>query len=239
MLAVKGGTAMSTTVSDVMTRRVVALRADAGFKEIVAALRHYRVSACPVIDDSGRVIGLVSEADLLYKQTDPQLPAGLIRLDWRLHEQTKATAVTAAELMTAPPVVVHPSAAVTEAATIMQDLQVKRLPVVAADGRLVGIVTRSDVLSVFERPDADIWDQVTKVILDAEYGLDPDCFDVTVRSGVVTLSGQIDRRDTALHVLASVRHAEGVVGIRDRLSYPDELRPASPPRVSRDRRATP
>jgi CBS-domain-containing membrane protein len=211
---------MTTSVSDVMTSQVVAVREDASYKDIVGALRRYRVSACPVIDESAKVIGVVSEADLLYKQTDAEMPAGLTRLNWRLHEQTKATACTAAELMSAPAVVVDPAASLRVAARIMQDRQLKRLPVVTAEGRLVGIVTRSDVLSVFERPDGDIWDEVVKIILDEEFGLDPDSFDITVRSGVVTLAGQVDRRHTALHLLARIRHAEGVVGVRDRLSYP-------------------
>ncbi len=219
---------MSTTVSDVMTRRVIALREDADYKDIVTALRHYRVSACPVVDEAGRVIGVVSEADLLYKQTDPEMPRGLIRLNWRLHEQTKATAVTARELMTSPAVVVDPGASIRQAAQAMQNQRVKRLPVAMPDGHLVGIVTRSDLLSVFERPDADIYDHVVKVDLDEEFGLDPDCFDVTVRSGLVTISGMVDRRDTALRLLARIRHAEGVVGIRDRLSYPDECAQESP-----------
>ncbi len=213
---------MTTTVGDVMTRRVIALREDASYKDIVSALRHYRVSACPVIDEVGRVIGVVSEADLLYKQTDPEMPTGIIRLNWRLHEQTKATAMTAHELMTAPAIVIDPSTSIRAAAKIMQDRQVKRLPVSGPNGELVGIVTRSDLLCVFEQPDADIWDHVVKVILDEEFGLDPDSFDVTVSSGVVTISGEIDRRDTALRLLARIRHAEAVVGIRDRLSYPDE-----------------
>lgn len=210
---------MSTTVSDVMTRRVVAVREDACFKEIVGALRRHRVSACPVIDEAARVMGIVSEADLLYKQTDPEMPLGLTRLNWRLHEQTKATALIAAELMTSPAIVVAPSASVRVAAKIMQDRQVKRLPVVEVDGRLIGIVTRSDVLCVFELPDAEIWDRVVKVVLHEEFALDPDDLDITVRSGVVTLTGQVDRQDTALRLLARVRHAEGVVGIRDRIRY--------------------
>ncbi len=213
---------MGTTVGDVMTRRVVALREDADYKDIATALRHYRVSACPVVDDDGRVIGVVSEADLLYKQTDPEMPTGLIRLNWRLHEQTKATAVTAGELMTAPAIVIDPDASIRTAARTMQDQRVKRLPVTDPDGYLVGIVTRSDVLTVFERPDTDIFDHVVKVIIDEEFGLDPDTFDVTVSSGVVTISGNIDRRDVALPLLARIRHAEAVVGVRDRLSYPDE-----------------
>jgi CBS-domain-containing membrane protein len=212
---------MGITVSDLMTQRVIALREDAPYKEIVRVLRHHRVSGCPVVDDAGRVVGVVSEADLLCKLADPEMPTGLIRLNWRLHEQTKATAVTAGELMTAPPVVIGPGASVRTAAQAMQDRQVRRLPVTDPAGYLVGIVTRSDVLTVFERPDADIRDHIVKVILDEEFGLDPDCFDVTVRSGVATISGQIDRRDTALRLLAAIRHAEAIVGIRDRLSYPD------------------
>jgi CBS-domain-containing membrane protein len=213
---------MDTTVSDIMTRLVIAIREDAGYKDIVTALRRYRVSACPVVDDVGRVVGVVSEADLLYKQADPEMPTGLIRLNWRLHEQTKATAVTALELMTGPAIVIDPAASIRTAAKMMRDRQVKRLPVADSDGYLVGIVTRSDVLTVFERPDTDILDYVVKVILDEEFGLDPDGFDVTVSSGVVTISGEVDRRDIALRLLAAIRHAEAVVGIRDRLSYPHE-----------------
>jgi len=211
---------MSASVRDVMTTPVIALRKDADFKAIVSALRQHRVSACPVIDDDDKVIGIVSEADLLTKETDPRLPAGTIRLSWRLAEQSKATAITAEQLMTSPVISIGPGASLHEAACLMESTQIKRLPVIGQDGRLIGIVTRSDVLSVFERPDDDIWDEVAKVIIDEEFALDPDAFDVTVRSGVVTIGGQVDRRDTALGLLARVRHAEGVVAVRDRLSYP-------------------
>lgn len=211
---------MKATVRDVMSSRVIALRKTAEFKEIVWALRHYRVSACPVIDDSDRLIGVVSEADLLSKATDPELPAGLVRLNWRLAEHTKATATTAEELMTSPAIAIGPGAPIAEAARLMQDKQVKRLPVVGQDAKLVGIVTRSDILSVYQRPDGDIWDEVVKVVLDEEFALDADAFEVTVRSGIVTISGQVGRRETALSLLGRVRHAEGVVAVRDRLSYP-------------------
>jgi CBS domain containing-hemolysin-like protein len=128
--------------------------------------------------------------------------------------------VTADQLMTTPAIVIDPGAPVAEAARVMQDKQIKRLPVVGTDGRLVGILTRSDVLSLFERPDADIWDEIGKEVLDEEFGLDPDSFDLTVRSGIVTIGGLVERRETALDLLARMRHAEGVVSVRDRLSYP-------------------
>jgi CBS domain-containing protein len=211
---------VGATVRDVMTTRVIALREKADFKEIVSALRRYRVSACPVLDDSDRVIGVVSEADLLYKETDPELPEGLIRLSWRLTEECKATAVTADALMTTPAITIGPAAPVSKAARLMQSRQVKRLPVVDGDGRLVGIVARSDVLSVFERPDADIRDEVVKVIIGEEPGLNSSAFDVTVSSGIVTISGLVDLRETALTLLARVRHVEGVIAVRNRMSYP-------------------
>jgi len=211
---------MRAIVKDVMSPRVIAVRESAGFKEIVWALRRYRVSACPVIDDEDRVIGVVSEADLLFKEADPDLPTGLVRLSWRLAEQTKATAATAGQLMTAPAVVIEPDSSVCAAARVMQERQLKRLPVVDEDGKLVGIITRSDVLSVFERPDEEIWDEVVKVVLAEEFALDPNAFDVMVRTGIVTIAGNVEERETALRILARIRHTEGVVTVRDRMSYP-------------------
>ncbi len=211
---------MTATVGEVMTTSVVALREDADYKEIVTVLRRHRVSACPVIDDDDRVIGLVSEADLLCKLTDPEFPPGLERLNWRLHQENKANALTAEQLMTTPAIAVHPWAPVSEAARQMEQWQVKRLPVVDYDQRLVGIVTRSDVLSVYERPDADIWNEVTKVIIGQEFGLSPDTLEVTVTYGIVTVAGPVEQLEVALRLLARIRHVEGVIGVRDRMSYP-------------------
>ncbi len=211
---------MTATVGEVMTASVVALREGADYKEIVTALRRYRVSACPVIDDGDRVIGLVSEADLLSKLTDPEFPPGLERLNWRLQQENKANALTAEQLMTSPAIGIHPWASVAEAARQMEQWQIKRLPVVDHEERLVGIVTRSDVLSVYERPDGDIMEEITKVIIDQEFGLDPDAMNVTVKSGIVTVTGPVERLEQALRLLARIRHAEGVIGVRDRMNYP-------------------
>jgi len=215
---------MSSTVGDVMTTGVVAVRKNADYKEIVWALRHYRVSACPVIDEADRVIGVVSGTDLLAKQADAELPAGLVRLSWRLGEQTKAAAATAEQLMSAPAVVIRPEAPIADAARLMQRQRIRRLPVVDAGDRLVGIVTKCDLLSIFERPDADVWAEVATVLTD-EFELDPGEFDVTVRRGVVTIAGEVAECGTALSLLARIRHAEGVVSVRDRLAYPGCGRP--------------
>ena len=145
---------MNATVKDVMTTEVVAVRRDTTFKEMAATLRRYRVSALPVVDDAGRVLGVVSEADLLAKEAlaDPGLVAELVhRKDVR-----KAEGLTAGDLMTRPPVTAAPDDPVEQAARMMHFMRVKRLPVVNSGGQLVGIVSRADVLAVFDRPDEEI-----------------------------------------------------------------------------------
>jgi CBS domain-containing protein len=208
---------MNATVGDVMTTRVIAVKRSADYKEICSVLRQYRVSACPVISNEGKVVGVVSEADLLYKVADPRPPSGLIRLRWKLSEESKVNAITAAQLMTSPAVSIQPTAPLAIAARVMQERRVRRLPVVARDGLLIGIVSRTDLLSVYERPDGDIRDEVLRDIIAREFRLDSAEFEVTVSSGVVTLAGPVARLDTALALLSRVRHAEGVVAIRDRL----------------------
>jgi CBS domain-containing protein len=208
---------MRATVADVMTTRVIAVKRSADYKEICGVLRRYRVSACPVISDAGKVVGVVSEADLLYKVADPSLPAGLIRLRWKLSEESKVNAITAAQLMTSPAVSIDPEAPVAVAARIMQERHVRRLPVVSPDGGLVGIVSRTDLLSVFERPDDEILAEVVRDIIAGEFGLRSAEFDVIVASGVVTVVGALAHLDTALALLGRVRHVEGVVAVRDRL----------------------
>ncbi|MGO8960476.1 MAG: CBS domain-containing protein [Streptosporangiaceae bacterium] len=210
---------MTATVRDVMTTEVIALRKTADFKEIVSVLRRYRVSACPVIDDRDRVLGVVSEADLLYKETEPDRPPALLRFQWRLDEEYKSKAVTAGQLMTSPAITIRPGVAVVDAARLMQDRRIKRLPVVDNDGQLIGIITRSDVLAIFERPDEDICAEVTKIIIGTEFGLEPADFEVTVQSGVVTVEGLVELRRTATDLVGRIRHAEGVVSVRNRLSF--------------------
>ena len=150
---------MRTAVKDVMTSRVVWVRKDAPYKEMAARLRENWVSAFPVLDDEGKVVGVVSEADLLTKEAldggydgMPGMITGLLRRK----EQGKARGITAADLMTHPAVTISPDAALESAARLMYKSKIKRLPVVDSDGRLTGIISRADVLSVFDRPDHEI-----------------------------------------------------------------------------------
>ena len=207
------------TVKDVMTTEVVAVRRETTFKEMAAVLRRYRVSALPVVDDAGRVLGVVSEADLLAKEalSDPGPVAELVhRKDLR-----KAEGLTAGDLMTSPPVTATPDDPVEQAVRIMHFMRVKRLPVVNSDGQLVGIISRADVLAVFDRSDEDVRKDIAEGILQHEYLVDPRQFRVTVESGVVTMEGTPETTAFGRALIRKVRHVSGVVAVRDRLSYPD------------------
>ena len=132
---------MNAIVKDVMSTHVVAVRQNATFKEMAARLREHRVSAFPVIDDDNKVIGVVSEADLLTKEAfEGELP-GVLHTMTRHRETVKAAALTAAGLMTRPAVTIGPDEPVTHAARLMYSQRVKRLPVTAEDGTLIGIVS--------------------------------------------------------------------------------------------------
>ena len=205
------------TVKDVMTTRVIWVKRDATFRELATALRDNRVSAFPVVEDDGTVIGVVSEADLLTKEAvEPGAFGGLLHR----RDQEKARGVTAGDLMTAAVVAVRPEDTVEHAARLMYDRGVKRLPVTDESGRLVGIISRADVLSVFDRTDADIRREIRNDVIAGEFLTDPLGFDVTVKDGVVTLAGQPETSEFGHEIARRVRRVQGVVAVRDRFSYP-------------------
>jgi CBS domain-containing protein len=212
-------TTMNATVKDVMTTEVVVVRRDTGFKEMAATLRRYRVSALPVVDDAGTVIGVVSEADLLAKEAlaDPGVMAEVLH-----HKDVrKAEGLTAGDLMTRPAVTAAPEDPVEQAARMMHFMRVKRLPVVNSGGELVGIVSRADVLAVFDRPDEDIREDIVDTMLLHEFLIDPRLFSVTVEAGVVTMEGCPETAALGHALVRKARHVPGVVAVRDRLTYPD------------------
>ncbi|GAA2473686.1 CBS domain-containing protein [Streptomyces longisporus] len=200
-------------VSDVMTRTVVALGRGATFKEIVKTMQQWKVSAMPVVEGEGRVIGVVSEADLLPKEEfrdgDPDRYTQLRRLA----DLVKAGAVTAEELMSAPAVTVQAHASLAQAARIMALHKVKRLPVVDDEDMLRGIVSRADLLKVFLRSDQDIAGEVRRDVVDHLFPAEAESIRVEVREGVVRLTGRTG--DTALVPIAArlVRAVEGVVDV--------------------------
>ena len=209
---------MGTHVKDVMTTDAVAVVAAASYKHLIEIMRRERISAVPVVDAAGHVTGVVSEADLLLKEVGLDTLTGL-RATGRRGELAKAAGLTAADLMTQPAVTIGPEDSVGEAARRMHDYRVKHLPVVGQDGELVGIVSRIDVLSVFDRPDQDIRSDISEKIL-ARPGLDPEAFSVTVASGVVTISGRTPSEAVAAELTDAICQTEGVVSLRDGITWP-------------------
>ncbi|GGZ64554.1 CBS domain-containing protein [Streptomyces bluensis] len=212
-------------VSDVMTHTVAAIGREAGFKEIVRMMRDWRVSALPVLEGEGRVVGVVSEADLLpkeeFRDSDLDLPryrsrpagrtpAGRLRHPADLE---KAGAVTAGELMTSPALTVHADATLAQAARTMAHAKVKRLPVVDDVGLLQGVVSRGDLLKVFLRDGEEIAEEVRREVVAYLFPEPASAVRVTVEDGVVRLSGRV--RDPALLPVAArlVRAVEGVVDV--------------------------
>ncbi|WP_328500541.1 CBS domain-containing protein [Streptomyces sp. NBC_00457] len=201
-------------VSDVMTHTVVAVGRDAPFKEIVELMGQWKVSALPVLEGEGRVIGVVSEADLLHKEEFRDSDPDRFTQRDRLADLAKAGGLTAADLMNAPAITVHANATLAQAARIMAQRKVKRLPVVNAEGLLEGVVSRADLLKVFLRGDDDIAEEVRREIVTHLFPAPVEPIRVEVTEGVVTLTGRI--RDTSLVPVAArlVRAVEGVVDVQ-------------------------
>ncbi|WP_328764528.1 MULTISPECIES: CBS domain-containing protein [unclassified Streptomyces] len=196
------------TVSDVMTHTAIAIGREASYKEIVELMHEWKVSALPVLEGEGRVVGVVSEADLLpkeeFRREEPVLPD-------QLEAASKADGVLAEELMTSPAVTVHPDATTAEAARIMARKGVKRLPVVNDVGMLEGVVSRSDLLKVFLRPDEELEEEVRAVLAELTPAM---TLGFSVQDGVVALRGPLHDRALVPLLARAIRAVEGVVDVR-------------------------
>jgi len=221
---------MRTKVASVMTATPVVATELTGFKEIAELLAKHRISALPVVDKAGRLVGVVSEADLLLKETfAPGADRPLLESGRKRRERAKAGALVARDLMTSRAVAIGPAAPITEAARVMHDMNVKRLPVVDGDGRVIGIVTRGDLLRVFLRPDSLIREDVVEGLIVRTLWMDPNNIVVQVVNGVVELTGEVDRKSD-IRVLANmIGGLDGVVGVVEDLRYRyDDTRANSP-----------
>ena len=227
----------TTTVQDVMTRSVVTVREDAGFKDLVTTMHRHGVSGVPVVDEGERLVGIVTQADLLIAEDEarnPRAPAPLV--EWFIHPDTlseiegRGDDVSARDLMTREVVTIGPDAPVHHAIRRMLESEVKRLPVVDADGRVVGIVSRRDLLRPFLRGDETIRLEIADDVIRRTMWMDPATIDVEVARGVVTLQGTVDRRSDKEILAAMVRRVGGVVGVNDELGYrTDDRGLAAPP----------
>jgi CBS-domain-containing membrane protein len=212
---------MGRKVEDVMTSEVICARPSTPYKELVRLLTERNVSAVPVVDEERHVLGVVSEADLILKQGQPAdaVQRSLLVSKRRRAERLKARGGTAAELMTWPVVTIGPQAGVAEAARLLRKHRIKRLPVTDPAGRLVGIVSQSDVLKVFLRPDEEVRRQVVEQVIIADLLIDPEPLQVTVRDGVVLLEGSCERRSLVPVLGRAVAGVEGVVRVENRLGF--------------------
>lgn len=200
-------------VADVMVTSVVAAHEDAVFKEIVQALARNRVSALPVVDQDRHVLGVVSESDLLVRVSGRLTrPRGHL-LSRRSDVHSKSLGITARELMTAPAVTTTPGARIVDAARHAGTARVRRMPVVDHAGRLVGIVSRTDLLRPFLRQDEDIRADVVENVLRGRYPQEADGIQVDVAQGVVNVRGQVELRLVREAIVEAIRGVSGVVDV--------------------------
>jgi CBS-domain-containing membrane protein len=206
-------------VSDVMTTKVVSVTKDTSYKQIAQLLHEHHLTALPVLTPEGQVAGVVSEADLLRKQERHERSRH--RPDWQLHQavRAKTQARNAAGLMTAPAVTIGPDAVLGTAARLMSAHRIKRLPVVEADGKLAGIVSRADLLRGFLRSDAEIAAEASAVLTDILLA-DSAAIRVTAHDGVITLAGRLASQEQVAAAARLAEAVDGVVAVTNELHAP-------------------
>ncbi|MEU9379490.1 CBS domain-containing protein [Streptomyces sp. NPDC048279] len=206
-------------VADLMTTAVVRVRPDTGFKDIAVQLAEHDITAVPVVDDQNHPIGIVSEADLLRTQQSQSDPSGHLADEHQPPtESVKAHALTAEGLMTSPVITARPRWSVVEAARTMARHDVKRLPVVDDADRLVGIISRADLIHVFLRRDVTIYEEITTEVLTRTLGLAPAAVTVQVTDGRVTLTGFVPHRSLIPIAVRLCESVDGVVDVTNRLA---------------------
>lgn len=220
-------------VRDVMTTQVISVRAETPLKEVARILAEHGISGVPVVDDAQQVLGIVSEADFLMKEQpserrSPSLVAWLFDRAAAQRVEEKLHATTAGQIMSRPPVTIGAGRPLREAAVAMMRNKINRLPVLDDEGRLVGIVTRADLVETFLVPDEELRRRVQQDVLHDTMWMAPDEIEVGVAEGIVTLAGTVDRRSTATIVERLVGQVEGVVGVASRLAWELDDRALSP-----------
>ena len=220
-------------VSDVMTTSVLTVDRITPYQEIDRMLTEHRISGVPVLKMGREVAGVVTEADLLAAEDETNRRARMASSVGRrrLLRKQPHVSLTAGTLMTAPAVTIGPDATIPAAARLMNTHHIRRLPVVDEDGKLVGIVSRRDLLSVFLRPDADIIHDVRQVLAEIPV-TDPQDVIVTVRHGVVTLTGIMrpepgDSHDLVALALRLIWDVDGVVDVVNKLGETKEAKQAT------------
>lgn len=209
-------------IKQLMTPDPLAVGSEAPLKDVAAILAKHHISGLPVISELRTVLGVVSEADILVKEQGPESRhEGLF--GWLLEggraDEAKLAARTAGEAMTAPAITIGPEKQVSEAARLMTEHGIKRLPVVDPDGKLLGIVTRSDLVRAFARPDDEIEREIREDVVRQTLWIESEKLDLRVERGDVTLSGRLERRSDAELLPLFVARVPGVVSVRSTLTW--------------------
>ncbi|KAB1902140.1 CBS domain-containing protein [Micromonospora sp. AMSO1212t] len=208
-------------VADVMTRDVATVTEETPYREVVDVLVRQRISGVPVVDSFRRVLGVISEADLLHKVERSGHPDERRVFEGRRRRtaREKAGALVARDLMTAPAVTTHERASLAATARLMDHEAVKRLPVLDDLGRLAGIVTRGDLLRVHLRTDAEIREEVVHEVLYRVLSVRDGLVTVQVRGGEVTMDGRLDRRSAVELAGRLAAQVAGVVAVHNTIGY--------------------
>ncbi|MER5599730.1 CBS domain-containing protein [Streptomyces sp. NPDC002265] len=215
---------MDRIIGEVMTVDVVEAHLETSFKDVMRLLDRHRISGLPVVDDDDKVVGVISETDLICRQAARSLygRARRFRLPPLGRSARRADAVaratTAGELMSTPAITVHPEQRIADAARVMERHGVERLPVVDEEDRLIGIATRRDLLRVFLRTDEEIGLEVHDEVITRALGLPARGVTVSVRDGMVTLEGIVPHPGDIPLAIRLTYRVDGVVGVVNGLS---------------------
>jgi CBS domain-containing protein len=201
-------------VRDVMTAPVITTRERTPVRELVDLMATHRVSAVPIVDDDNRVVGLVSQADLLPTVAATEATGARPA---RKRTAAKAVATAARDLMSRPALSINRDASLSAAAKKMQTKKVKRLLVTDGSGHPLGVVSRADLLKPYTRPDPAIRQDVVDHVLRRVLWIDPSQVQVHVDAGVVTLTGAVGRRTTAAIAARLAARVPGVVAVVDQI----------------------
>lgn len=210
---------------DIMTSPVITTRPDARVRDLVALMTTHGISGIPIVTGEHELVGIVTEADLLYKEIlpKPAEPAPIIQrlrlpgVAEAAERARKAEGLRAVDIMTSPVISVTEATTVHEIAALMVKHKVNRLPVLRA-GRVVGIVSRADVLKAFKRSDEELLEAIREGIVH-DLWLDVASFRIEVKEGVVYLEGKAERRSEKDLVEKWAAMADGVIGVESHLTY--------------------
>jgi len=213
-------------VQDLMTRSVLTVRPDTPLKDAAALLSEHRISGLPVVDGERRVLGVLSEGDILFKESNGrESKQGFLERLLAVPQpglELKIAARTTGEAMSAPALTIGPRRPVTEAATTMIDEGVNRLPVIDDEERLIGIITRADLVRAFVRSDAEVEHEIREDVIRRTLWIEPATIHIDVDEGEVSLSGEVETKGDAELIPTYVQRVPGVVSVLSKLRWREQ-----------------